>query len=135
MGDCARGPGLPRARDVAAFSDHRAESALESIGRVVFHEYGLPAPELQVWVGGDQGAVGRADYLWPRHRTIAEADGAVKYASPGRAIAQLDRDARLRDAGFEVVHFTWQEIMITPWQVATRIRAAFIRGTRRRDER
>jgi hypothetical protein len=55
----------------------------------------------------------------------------VKYASPGRAIAQLDRDARLRDAGFEVVHFTWQEIMLTPWQVAARVRTALIRGAGR----
>ena len=131
ISDCARWPGIRQARDVVAFSDHRAESALESIGRVVFYEYGLPAPELQVWVGGDLGVVGRADYLWPRYRTIAEADGAVKYAKPGRAIAQLDRDARLRDAGFEVVHFTWQEIMMTPWQVPARIRAGFARGTGR----
>jgi hypothetical protein len=133
VADCARWPGIRRARDVVAFSDHRAESALESIGRVVFREYGLPAPELQVWVGGDT-VVGRADYLWPRHRTIAEADGAVKYASPSRAVAQLDRDARLRAAGFEVVHFTWQEIMMTPWQVAGRIRAAFARGSPRQDK-
>lgn len=113
---------------MAAFSDHRAESALESIGRVVFREYRLPAPELQVWVGGDLGIVGRADYFWPGYRTIAEADGAVKYADPRQAMRQLDRDARLRDAGFEVVHFTWQEITLTPWQVTERIRAAFVRG-------
>jgi hypothetical protein len=135
LSDCSRWPGVQRARDVVAFSDHRAESALESIGRVVFHDHGLPAPELQVWVGGDLGAVGRADYLWPRHGTVAEADGAVKYANPGRAIAQLDRDARLRDAGFEVVHFTWQEIMMTPGQVAARVRAALTRGARQQDAR
>lgn len=131
---CRRWPGLQRAREVVAFSDHRSESALESIGRVVFREYGLPAPDLQVWVG-DLAIVGRADYLWPQHRTIAEADGAVKYATAGKAVAQLDRDARLREAGFEVVHFTWQEIMMTPWQVAARIRAAFIRGARSQDAR
>ena len=135
ISDCSRWPGVQRARDVVAFSDHRPESALESIGRVVFHEYGLPAPELQVWVGGDLGTVGRADYLWPRHGTVAEADGAVKYANPGRAIAQLDRDVRLRDAGFEVVHFTWQEVMMAPWQVAARVRAALVRGARQQDAR
>ena len=136
ISDCARWPGVRRARAVGAFSDHRAESALESIGRVVFREYRLPAPELQVWVGGDLGVVGRADYFWPRYRTIAEADGAIKYADPRQAMRQLDRDARLRDAGFEVVHFTWQEITLTPWQVAERIRAAFVRGAvRARRER
>jgi hypothetical protein len=51
--------------------------------------------------------VGRVDFLW--EGTIGEADGALKYADPQRAIAQLRRDARLRTAGFEVVHFTWDE--------------------------
>ncbi|HEX9065700.1 MAG TPA: hypothetical protein VF843_11375, partial [Streptosporangiaceae bacterium] len=44
----------------------------------------------------------------------AEADGAVKYADPGRARAQLRRDAGLREAGYEVVHFTWRDITARP---------------------
>jgi Protein of unknown function (DUF559) len=126
---CARWPGLRVARQVAAFCDARSESALESISRVAFHDQGLPPPDLQVWVGGETGMIGRADFLWTAHRTIAEADGAIKYADPSRAMAQLERDARLREAGFEVVHFTWQEITRTPGQVATSIRAAFQRAT------
>ena len=129
--DCGRWPGVKRAREVVAFCDARAESALESIGRVVFRDHGLPPPSLQVEVGGDLGVIGRSDYLWPEYATIAEADGALKYTSPDRAIRQLDRDARLRDAGFEVVHFTWQEITLAPEQVVATIRAAFARGQRR----
>lgn len=129
IAECERWPGVRRARRAIEFSDGRAESALESIGRAVFHEHGLPPPELQVWVGTDDlGVVGRADYLWRKYRTVAEADGAVKYANPGRAISQLNRDARLRDAGFEVVHFTWQEITMAPRQVVDRIRVAFARS-------
>jgi hypothetical protein len=129
VAECQGWPGVRQARRVAEFSDGRSESALESIGRAAFHEHGLPAPELQVWVGADDlGVIGRADYLWPEHRTIAEADGAVKYAEPGRAISQLNRDARLREAGFEVVHFTWQEITVAPRQVVDRIRTAFARN-------
>jgi hypothetical protein len=129
IADCGQWPGVKRARRVAAFSDGRSESALESIGRVAFAEHGLPPPELQVWVGAAElGMVGRADFLWAKYRTIAEADGAAKYTNPRRAIAQLDRDARLRDAGFEVVHFTWDEMTMAPWQVAARIRAAFSRA-------
>jgi hypothetical protein len=130
LAGCERWPGIRRARDVVAFSDHRSESALESIGRVVFHEYDLPAPVLQVRVGGNGAVIGRADYLWRRYSTIAEADGAIKYADPGRAIAQLERDTRLREAGFEVIHFTWREIMMAPWQVADRVRAALCRESR-----
>jgi hypothetical protein len=129
VADCARWPGLTRARLVVEFSDGLSESALESIARVAFREQGIPPPELQAWVGGeDQGVIGRADFLWRKYGTIGEADGAVKYADPGRAIQQLRRDARLRAAGFQVVHFTWEEIVQFPWQVAASLRAAFLRG-------
>jgi hypothetical protein len=132
IADCERWPGVARARTVAAFGDGRSESALESIGRAAFHEHGLPPPRLQVWVGADElGVIGRADFLWRDYRTIAEADGALKYANPGRAVGQLNRDTLLRDAGFEVVHFSWPEITMTPWQVVERIRAAFARGCAR----
>jgi predicted transcriptional regulator of viral defense system len=125
---CARWPGVRRAERVSAFSDPRSESVLESIARVAFAEHELPPPDLQAWVGDEEGVIGRADFLWPQHRTIGEADGALKYANPWRAVNQLARDARLREAGFEVVHFTWQEIIRAPWQVVASIQAAFDRA-------
>jgi hypothetical protein len=128
---CARWPGISKARRVVAFSDGRAESVFESISRVVFDEHGLPAPDLQVWVGGEDEVVGRVDFLWRAYRTVGEADGAAKYSVPGRVRAQLWRDERLREAGFEVVHFSWHEVRIAPWQVAAQIRAAFQRGLAR----
>jgi very-short-patch-repair endonuclease len=79
-------------------------------------------------VGDDDFVIGRADFLWGQYRTIGEADGAIKYADPSRAVAQLERDARLRDAGYEVVHFSWPQIVRTPAQVVARVRAAFQRG-------
>jgi Protein of unknown function (DUF559) len=126
---CPRWPGLQAARRVVAFCDARSESVLESISRVAFRDQGLPPPELQVWVGDETEMIGRADFLWRARRTIAEADGAIKYADPARARAQLERDARLRAAGFEVVHFTWPEITRTPDAVAVSIQAAFRRAT------
>jgi hypothetical protein len=110
-----------------AISGTVSESVLESISRVAFHEQGLPPPVLQAWVGDAGEVIGRVDFLWRAYRTIGEADGAIKYAGPTRAVAQLRRDARLRRAGFEVVHFTWDEIIHKPDQVAASIRAAFRR--------
>lgn len=127
---CAGWPGIQIARRVVAFCDARSESALESIARVAFRDYGLPPPELQVWVGNATEMIGRADFLWRARRTIAEADGAVKYVDPARAMAQLKRDARLRAAGFEVVHFTWPEITRTPAQVVDSVKVAFGRQAR-----
>ena len=127
---CTRWPGIGRARQVIEFSDGRSESPFESIARVAFRDGGLPPPELQVWVGGEhRGAIGRADFLWREHRTIAEADGALKYADADRARRQLRRDADLREAGFEVVHFTWHELTTAPDQVIEAVRAAFRRAS------
>jgi predicted transcriptional regulator of viral defense system len=119
-------PGRQRATDVVAFADGLAESVLESLARVVFRDCGLPSPELQVWVGGAE-VVGRVDFLWRQLRTVAEVDGLMKYANPARAVLQLERDKRLRDAGYEVVHFSWQEVNENPAYVATAIRRAFSR--------
>ena len=128
IADCARWRGLQRAREVTAFSDARSESVLESLSRAVFYQAGLPPPDLQVWVGDDSEVIGRADFLWRRYNTIGEADGAFKYQTPARARAQLERDARLRAAGYEVVHFTWAEITRVPAQVVEAIQLAFRRS-------
>lgn len=125
---CARWPGITRARQVVEFADALSESALESISRLAFAEGGLPPPELQVWVGAQGRVIARVDFLWRRYATIAEADGAIKYADPERAKLQLQRDAELREAGFEVVHFTWQDLHINPAQVLRSIRVAFQRS-------
>jgi predicted transcriptional regulator of viral defense system len=130
LATCARWPGARRAAEVIDFADGGAESPLESIARIAFADCGLPPPELQVWLGGGVEPVGRVDFFWKQYRTIAEVDGALKYADPQRARAQLRRDSLLRDDGFEVVHFTWQQITQTPEQVAASIRKAFRRGVR-----
>lgn len=121
--DCARWPGIGRARHVVAFSDERAESVLESCARVTFHDLGLEPPELQVVVRG-QDFVFRVDFCWERHKTIAEADGLAKYAAAEDMLAQFRRDRLLRDAGYKVVHFTWRELFDTPALVISRVRKA-----------
>ncbi len=128
LASCTSWPGIEVARQVVEFSDWRAESPFESISRVAFRDGGLPAPELQVQVGSEVRMIGRADFLWRQHRTIGEADGALKYENPDRARLQLRRDADLRAAGFEVVHFTWREIVATPDAVVNSIREAFRRA-------
>jgi predicted transcriptional regulator of viral defense system len=133
---CARWPGIRDARRVVEFSDRRSESVLESAARVIFHEHGLAPPDLQAWVGSqDDPRIGRVDFLWAEHRTIAEADGKAKYKDQELAVRQLRRDSRLRDAGFEVVHFTWAEIFYEPERVIGRILAAFDRAARLNEKR
>lgn len=65
-------------------------------------------------IAGEEGFIGRVDFYWKKYRTIAEVDGALKYADPSRARKQLWRDMALREAGYEVVHFDWREITTQP---------------------
>jgi very-short-patch-repair endonuclease len=122
--ECAGWPGIRQARRVVDFADPRAESVLESCARVVFHEHGLEPPELQFTITGPDFRY-TVDFYWPKYRVIAEADGAVKYSDPQRALRQLERDQQLRDNGDKVVHFTWRELFKTPTAVPDRVRRAF----------
>jgi very-short-patch-repair endonuclease len=120
---CHRWPGIQQARQVIEFSDERAESALESCARVAFAEAGLEPPELQVTIHGPDWSY-RVDLCWPKHRVIAEADGLAKYNTRNDLARQFERDRLLRDAGYQVIHFTWHELIRTPEVVIGRIRAA-----------
>jgi very-short-patch-repair endonuclease len=122
--ECPRWPGIRQARRVVDFANPGAESVLESCARVVFHEQGLEAPELQFTVTGP-GFRYSVDFYWPKYRVIAEADGAIKYADQRAAIRQLNRDQQLRDLGYKVVHFTWRDLFQNPEEVIARIRKAF----------
>jgi hypothetical protein len=126
---CAGWPGATQAEHVLRFTDARAESVLESCARVIFAEHALPPPDLQVEIFGD-GFIGRVDFLWPQYDTIAEADGLKKYErTPHLAIAQLERDDLLREAGYKVVHFTWHQLFRETLRVIARIKTAFSRTT------
>jgi hypothetical protein len=128
MASCARWPGTTNAKKVVEFASQLAESPLESCARVVFHERGLPPPQLQVPVFGSSGTlIARVDFMWQEYRVVVEADGLLKYDSGQTAIKELARDRLLREAGYEVVHFTWKELFTDPEGVITRIRDAFIR--------
>lgn len=128
LGACRQWPGITRAAAVVAFADRRAESPLESIARAVFHEVGLPPPELQIWLGGP-APIARVDFYWKQFRTIAEVDGVMKYdLDPARARQQLERDRLLRDADYEVLHFGWDHINRRREYIAAAAWQAFQRG-------
>lgn len=127
---CAQWKGIVRARQVLDFADGRAESALESVARVRFAQFGIATPGLQVNIRGVHGFIGRADFCWHEYRTIAEADGALKYEDQGRdrARAQLARDEKFHDAGWGTFHFTWREIYHEPAPTIDRLRRTFARN-------
>jgi hypothetical protein len=85
---CRRWPGLQRAAEVVRFADGMAESPLESISRLAFRDCGLPPPTLQAQLGADGLVIARVDFYWEQFRTIAEADGEMKYDNQARRAQQ-----------------------------------------------
>lgn len=131
LATCSRWPGIAQANEVVEFANGLAESVFESCARVAFREQGLPAPELQVTIIGRDGTmIARVDFLWREYGVIAEADGLLKYDSGEKAIAERKRDRLLQELGYEIIHFTWQELFTDPARVARRIREAITRQLR-----
>jgi hypothetical protein len=125
-------PGSPPARRVALAADPRSESPGETRSRVAILRAGLPLPTLQFEVPALRT---RTDFYWPEFNTVGEFDGKVKYGrllrpgqTPGDVVfAEKRREDALRDLGFEVVRWTWDELW--PFdEVVGRIRRAFARG-------
>jgi hypothetical protein len=130
LSQCRRFPGTRSAQRVLAFADQRSESPLESLGRARFDEEGLPAPDLQVELGGiDRGI--RVDHLFREQRTVGEADGLAKYDDITVLRAEKQREDALRDSGFEVVRYVWDDALRRPTLMAARFRRAFLRAARR----
>lgn len=117
------GPGCRRARRVAASADGRAESPLESALRAILIEAGIPGFEPQVVVR-DGGFSARIDLANAALMIALEADS---FAHHGTRVA-LTRDCRrhvsLTVRGWQLLRFSWEDVMFDPTWVVHAIRAA-----------
>ena len=103
-------PGAPRAARAAGLADGRAESPLETRGRLRVLGAGLPHPELQVEVRVDGRLLGVVDAWFEEAAVALEFDGRVKYTDPWRGRTpervlwdEKRREDRLRAVGIRVV--------------------------------
>jgi len=74
--------GASTAARALGLSDGRAESPLETKGRLRLLAAGLPLPELQVDLHDERGFVGRLDAWYEDAAVAVEFDGFEKYADP-----------------------------------------------------
>lgn len=121
--------GSPTARAAVAFGDPRSESVGESRLRVLMHNHGLPAPDLQAEFSDADGLIGRVDFFFTDYGTVVEFDGRAKYGE-GTAdvlVREKFREDRLRALGFQVVRADWTAFN-RPHHLVAGIRQAFTRA-------
>jgi hypothetical protein len=113
------------------FADGKAESAAESLARVVCHQGGFTDFELQVRLFDGDGLIGRVDLLFRMFRVVLEIDGEIKYLDPWYGTYhdvladEAERERRLVAAGWIVVRTTWAELVERPHVLLRRLGAAF----------
>ncbi|MCW2810834.1 MAG: Transcriptional regulator, AbiEi antitoxin, Type system [Friedmanniella sp.] len=116
----AHAPGSRTARLALRLADPGAESPGESVTRVQFFRYGIPAPTLQYPVRRPDGrTVGVADFSWEDHRHLGEFDGKVKYLDllrPGETpsdcvFREKQREDAMRADCWGMTRFVWSMVM------------------------
>lgn len=91
-------------------ADGRAESPLESRGRLRCVDAKMPPDELQAEIRRPNGSLAaRVDMLWRGAGLVAEADGAEFHDRPDALFRDRERQNELIAMGFKVVRFTWQD--------------------------
>ncbi|MFE5293788.1 hypothetical protein ACFQ8T_16555 [Isoptericola sp. NPDC056618] len=139
LDEAAGKPGVQQARRIVEVSDVRAESAGESLVRWFVLEAGLGAVELAIESPTRRGRYW-VDLGWPALKVGVEFDGLVKYSGGRfgdpreRLLAEKRRHDALTEAGWILVHVTWDDLR-DPAALVARIRAALATGHRRRATR
>ncbi len=109
--------GIAGSARALGLADGRAESPLETRGRLALLAAGLPRPELQVELHGPRGFVARVDAWYEEAALALEFDGRVKYAEPrdGRTPDAVlwdekRREDRIRDLDVRVVRIAQDDV-------------------------
>ncbi|MGH3812149.1 MAG: DUF559 domain-containing protein [Pseudonocardiaceae bacterium] len=100
-------------------ADGVAESILETAGRLVLRDRGvpLPIPQYQLWAP-DGTLVARLDGAYLREKVALEYDGADPHGLPEAVFRDRWRQNGLPELGWTVLRFTWWDVMRDPDGVA-----------------
>ena len=116
-----------RVARVLRLVDPRSGSVLESVCRVLFAEAGLPAPSTQFEVRRLDGLLlGRVDFAWPAQRLVVETDGFAFHADRARYRSDRRRTNALVLDGWQVLRFSWEDVVHHPDAVVAAVRLALL---------
>lgn len=122
-------PGATRAARAVSLADGRAESPLETRGRLRMLGAGLPAPQLQVEIRTGGRLVGVVDAWFDDAAVAVEFDGRVKYTDPWRRRSpervlwdEKRREDELRGLDIRVVRIADQDLGVQWARIEARLR-------------
>lgn len=107
--------------DVMDLADARAESPMESEARLVFHDGGLPTPELQYETVDLHGKLWRVDFAWPDSMLVAEYESMEWHASREALRHDRMKVARLQECGFTMIPLVVDDVRRHPVELVARI--------------
>lgn len=98
-----------------------AESPLETMMMRVLRRHALPLPVRQYHVWLEERRL-RLDFAYPDRKVVIETDGYAYHA--GRRTWQRDLERRnlLTQAGWIIIHVTWEDLRVREMSTAERIR-------------
>jgi very-short-patch-repair endonuclease len=99
-----------------------ARSRLERAFRRICRRHRLPLPEMNVGIGPY-----RVDFLWREQHLVVETDGWETLRDRASFEADRARDAELKLRGYDVIRFTFRQVLEDPERVARTLRALLAR--------
>jgi hypothetical protein len=120
-----RGDGAIKLR--VAESDGRAESILETAGRLALKDAGimLPTAQHEVFDGGE--LVARLDGAYPEWRLGIEFDGIAVHGAPRALFRDRQRQNRLLHLGWTLLRFTWWDVVHDPAGFVAAVQRGLVR--------
>ncbi len=116
------GPGSGQARRVAGMADARADNPFESGLRALALGAGLRV-EPQVNLSGPDGFLGRPDLVDRERGLVLEADSFAWHGSRRGLVRDARRYNAFVLAGWRVLRFSWEDVVLEPHRVEAVMRA------------
>jgi hypothetical protein len=97
-------------------------SELEAEFRKLVRRAGLPGPVAQLDIGDDEEWIARVDFAYPTVKLVIELDSVRHHSAKLDQEHDAEREERITAAGWEVIRFTWWDVMDRPGWVLSELR-------------
>ncbi len=115
----ARRRGIKRARSRYRAINPLSESPLETGVRLVFSDFHLPSPALQIPIARPDGsAMYRIDLGYEEQKVGVECDGRTVHEQPAALFGDRERQNAVLSAGWRLCRFTWSDYRNRPRYIA-----------------